>query len=246
MNATVRLMRKRKRRRNRFRLILQVLLLLAVGYGLYAANCWNLLPRRYYSASHFGIATVHSPVDFNGNGIDDYTDILLGAREDAKNKPRYDGAYQQGGYPPDNIGVCTDVIWRAFKRAGYSLKDMVDTDIARHGDLYPRAATPEPNIDFRRVPNLMVFFGRHAVSLTTDLAKVAEWQPGDIVIFGSNHIAIISDRRNADGIPYIIHNSGQPRREEDALARSQTPISGHFRFDASRLSALTLVSYVGP
>ena len=31
--------------------------------------------------------------------------------------------------PPDTEGVCTDVIWRAFKNAGYSLKDMVDEDI---------------------------------------------------------------------------------------------------------------------
>ncbi len=178
------------------------LLLLIVGYGgVYLANYWNLLPRRYYSAAHFGVSTVHSEVDFNCNGVDDYTDIMLGAREDAKNRPRNDGAYQPGGYPPDNIGVCTDVIWRAFKRAGYSLKDMVDADIAAHSDLYPRATTPEPSIDFRRVPNLMVYFQRHAISLTTDLTQIAEWQQGDVVIFGSNHIAIISDRRNADGIP---------------------------------------------
>lgn len=36
------------------------------------------------------------------------------------------GLIAEGGYPPDNIGVCIDVVWRAFANAGYSLKDMVD------------------------------------------------------------------------------------------------------------------------
>jgi uncharacterized protein YijF (DUF1287 family) len=185
-------------------------------------------------------------VDFNQNQVDDFTDIMLGARADARNMPRYDGSYQAGGYPPDNIGVCTDLVWRAFRNAGYSLKDMVDQDIADHPNLYPGVAgSPEPNIDFRRVPNLKVFFERHAISLTLDPTDIAAWQPGDIVTFGTSHIAIVSDRRNQAGIPYIIHNSGQFRREEDALANSGTPISGHFRFDASKLEKSRLVGYAG-
>ena len=56
---------------------------------------------------------------------------MFGARKDAEIHPRYNGAYYDGGYPPDDIGVCTDVIWRAFKNAGYNLKDMVDNDISK-------------------------------------------------------------------------------------------------------------------
>ena len=50
--------------------------------------------------------------------------------------------------------------------------------------------------------------------------------------FEDRHIGVISDRRNAEGIPYLIHNSGQWKREEDALLRCHRnhPISGHFRF----------------
>ena len=33
-----------------------------------------------------------SPVDFNGNGVDDYADLVLGARQDANTHPRSDGA----------------------------------------------------------------------------------------------------------------------------------------------------------
>ncbi len=197
---------------------------------------WNLLPKQYYTAEDFGIQTVTSPVDYNGNGVDDYTDILLGARKDAKQKPRYDGAYVDGGYPPEDTGVCTDVIWRAFREAGYSLKDMVDRDIAADPSAYPRTeGEPDPNIDFRRVPNLKVFFSRYAQSLTLDVQEIEQWQPGDIVTYEQRHIAIVSDRRNKDGVPWIIHNGGQPKREEDALARME--ISGHFRFDASQIPA---------
>ena len=205
----------------------------AAALLLSVLDYWNLLPHKTYTAEHFGIETLQSPLDADGDGIDDYTDILLGARQDAENHPKYDPAYLAGGYPPENRGVCTDVVWRALQNAGYDLKAMIDADIARNTALYPRVqGTPDPNIDFRRVPNLRVFFDRHAECLTLDPEDIAAWQPGDIVTFGSRHVGIISDKRNRDGIPYLIHNSGQPRREEDALLRCHRnhPISGHYRW----------------
>lgn len=188
--------------------------------------------KKVYSAKDFGIETIISKTDYDNDGINDYTDILQGARIEAENKPTYKSAYYSGGYPPESEGVCTDVIWRAMKNAGYSLKDMVDEDIKNNTDKYPRVeGKPDPNIDFRRVPNLKVYFERNQISLTTDLSKIEEWQPGDIVIFGTSHIGIISDKRNKKGIPYLIHNGGQPLREEDILElyNQYENISGHFR-----------------
>ena len=187
----------------------------------------------YYTAQDFGIETIVSPLDQNENGVDDYTDILLGARTDAENRPRYDGAYVAGGYPPDDVGVCTDLVWRALKNAGYLLKDLVDADIRACPEAYPEIVTPDPNIDFRRVQNLKVYFERHAERLTLDTEDIAAWQPGDIVTYGTRHIGIVSDRRNERGEPYLIHNAGQPQREEDRLV-SYGEISGHFRFDGAR------------
>ncbi|MDD4569240.1 MAG: DUF1287 domain-containing protein [Tepidanaerobacteraceae bacterium] len=205
--------------------------------GVYfALSYFNMVPRRVYTARDFGIETIKSPIDFNANGIDDYTDILLGARKDAVNKPKYKSVYYAGGYPPENEGVCTDVIWRAFRNAGYSLKDMVDEHIGGNVLLYPRVeGKPDKNIDFRRVPNLKVFFDNNAASYSLDPYEIDEWQPGDVVIFGENytHIAIVSDKRNRVGVAYIIHNAGQPIREEDALIRysNSHPITGHYRFE---------------
>ncbi len=186
-------------------------------------------------------------MDFNGNGKDDYTDFLNGARADALALPTYDDSYFEGGYPPDNIGVCSDVVWRAFKEAGYSLKDMLDNDIERDIESYVSINSPDPNIDFRRVVNLRVFFGKYAISLTTDIDDVAAWQPGDIVVFGKNtHIGIVSDKRDAEGRAYIIHNSGQAEREEDYLGREDSQnVAAHYRFDASRVPADRLCRWNG-
>lgn len=195
-----------------------------------------------YYAEDFDIKIIRSNNDTNNNGIDDYTDILLGAKKEAKAKPIYKSVYYKGGYPPDTEGVCTDTVWRAFKNAGIILKDLVDKDIKENIELYPRVGgVQDKNIDFRRVKNLKVFFDRFAISLTTNPYEITEWMPGDIVIFETSHIGIISDKRNKDGIPYLIHNAGQPLREEDALIRwnKKSPISGHYRFDYTKYIELS-------
>lgn len=193
--------------------------------------------KKVYYANDFNIETLKSQTDYDNDGIDDYTDILQGAKIEAKNKPKYKSAYYAGGYPPENEGVCTDVIWRALKNAGYLLKDMVDEDIRNNIKEYPRVAGKQDcNIDFRRIPNLKVYFERNQIVLTTDLTKIEEWQPGDIVVFGTSHIGIISDKRNKKGVPYLLHNGGQPVREEDILElyNKYEPISGHYRMKYTR------------
>lgn len=203
---------------------------------------FNALDKRVYDAEHFGIETVKSSVDFNGNGVDDYTDILLGARKDAENHPDYDGRYWEEGYPPDNIGVCTDVVWRAFANAGYSIRDMVDRDVHLRPEAYYQITVPDRNIDFRRVRNLTAFFDEYAIILTNDIDVIEQWQPGDIVTFNDDkHIGIVSDKRNSQGRPYIIHNGGQKNREEDFLGKAT--VSGHYRFDAANVSDEVLVKW---
>ena len=98
------------------KLIIIFLLLCIICITLFV---YTFLNQTYYTAEDFHIPTIKSKIDANNNGIDDYTDILLGARIDAENHPTYNGKYWDNGYPPSDIGVCTDVIWRAFKNAGY-------------------------------------------------------------------------------------------------------------------------------
>ena len=222
---------KRKRRMKPAFWIVLLLFLVLISAGIWAAGCLNLLPKRSYTAADFGIETAISPNDADGDGIDDYKDMMLGARAFVETKPKYDGSYFAGGYPPEGIGVCTDVIWQGFLAAGYTLKDLVDLDIAANREAYPGIDTPDPNIDFRRVNTLDTFFRRHAQVLTCDLSDGQQWQPGDIVVFGDRvHIGLCSDRRNRQGIPFLIHH-GNPI--DEAVERNDIPrmtVTGHFRW----------------
>lgn len=179
----------------------------------------------------------YSQVDTNQNGVADPLDIVEGARKEVENRTRYKSAYYEGGYPPASEGVCTDVIWRGLAGAGIDLKELMDKDINEHTSLYPRVeGNPDSHIDFRRVPNQYVFFQRFTESLTTELIpndpeNLAEWQPGDIVVFleGTDHIGIVSDKRTKDGIPYFIHNT-PPFASEIKLTSYKQPIAGHYRW----------------
>ena len=167
--------------------------------------------------------------DRDGDGISDGEDILQGALGYTATRPGYRSAYYQGGYPTDGRGVCTDVVAAACRAAGYDLRVLVDADIREHPGSYADGASPDPYIDYRRVRNLRVYFRHTATSLTTDIARIERWQPGDIVLF-PEHIGVVSDRRDAAGVPYLIHHANpfQLRYEEDVLA-SYGDITDHFR-----------------
>lgn len=180
-----------------------------------------------YTADELGIKTVLSDRDDDGDGIDNYTDIMLSARAYVETDPSYLSSYYAGGYPTDGNGVCTDVVWQALMGAGIDLKSLVDKDIAACPEAYPDMIKPDPNIDFRRVRNLNAYLKRHATSLTCDPSNAEEFQPGDIIVFEPSHIAVCSDKRNRIGVPYIIHHSPLGATESDDLYLYK--IIGHYR-----------------
>ncbi|MBU4532829.1 MAG: DUF1287 domain-containing protein [Eubacteriales bacterium] len=181
----------------------------------------------------------YSPEDRNHNGKPDSLDMVEAARAEVTKGTRYDAAYYSEGYPPDGRGACTDIIWVALGGAGIDLKALVDEDIRQFTSDYPRVGlVPEPSIDFRRVPNLVVFFGKYGMTLTTEIIpgdpeNLIHWQPGDIVVWdGPEHIGIVSDRRRADGVPLAIHNSGPQASENATLLSWPGEITHHFRYPA--------------
>ena len=176
----------------------------------------------------FGIADQISSVDRDGDGIDDQTDILQGVREYIATQPKYQSRYYASGYPDDGYGVCTDVVAYGLRNAGYDLQLLVDQDIRSHPEDY-NIQTPDQNIDFRRVRNLKVYFAHTAIPLTTDIYDIDQWQGGDIVIF-ENHIGVVSDHRNNQGVAYVIHHATpwQESYEQDILEH-RDDIVGHYR-----------------
>lgn len=220
-----RLKRKKQiRRRILFGVIMAALVVIAILYK------YNVLPHKYYYNTHFGISTYRSDVDKDSDGVDDQTDILEGVRAYIKTEPKYKSAYYATGYPDDEYGVCTDVVAQGFWAAGYDLMELVNADILAHPQDYD-IDKPDKLIDFRRVRNLYVYFQHTAISLTTDISKIAEWQGGDVIVF-KNHIGIVSERRNRNGVPFIIHH-GSPTQvgyEQDIL-EGRDDIIGHFRIN---------------
>ncbi|MGE5416387.1 MAG: DUF1287 domain-containing protein [Acidobacteriota bacterium] len=176
--------------------------------------------------------------DSNHNGVPDALDIVAGARLEVANHTQYDGSYCSGGFPPPDKGVCSDVIWRALRAIDYDLKTEIDRDISEVPQVYGSTGQrPDPNIDFRRVRNLKVFFQRHGQVLTTqikpwDVKNLVQWQPGDIVVYAKpyEHIGIVSDKRRADGVPLLIHNGGPYASEADVLQDWPSTLVYHFRF----------------
>ena len=124
---------------------------------------------------------------------------------------------------------------RALREVDVDLQERLHEDMRRNFHLYPKRyglKKPDRNIDHRRAANHVVYLRRHARVLPTSTAftAAATWQAGDLVYWGKPdapwHCGVVSDRRNANGLPWVIHNiSGA--REEDAL--EMDAIAGHFR-----------------
>jgi uncharacterized protein YijF (DUF1287 family) len=154
---------------------------------------------------------------------------------------RYDSAYLRIPYPggdvPQDQGVCTDEVIRAYRAVGIDLQKEVHEDMERNFSAYPRkwrwaSASPDANIDHRRVPNLMVFFARNGETLPVT-AHGEDYAPGDLVTWdlggGVPHIGMVVDRRApADGRFLVVHNIGQGPKMEDVLFSWK--ITGHYRY----------------
>lgn len=156
--------------------------------------------------------------------------LVEAARQQRAVPALYDPSYRKIPYPngdvPWYIGVCTDVVVRAYRSLGIDLQELVHTSKVGSGD---------SNIDHRRVPVLMRFFARRGQSLPIS-SDPKDYRPGDIVTyympdgtFSKTHIAIVSDRQNWNGVPLVIHNRGYGVQEEDWLFAEK--IIGHYRFE---------------
>ena len=199
-----------------------------IYYIKIAINLSYLFDKNKLTNEDFNIQTYKSSIDKDNDGIDDQTDILNNVREYIATKPKYKSKYYASGYPNDEYGVCTDVVAFSLKDAGYDLMELVNNDIKNNRNNY-NIETIDKNIDFRRVQNLKVYFENNAISLSTNIYDINDWQGGDIVIF-QKHIGIVSDNRNKNGVTFVIHHANpyQKYYEEDIL-ESRNDIVGHYR-----------------
>lgn len=166
--------------------------------------------------------------------------LVAAARKQIGVTVAYDPAYTKLSYPGGDVaperGVCTDVVIRAM-RVGLSkdLQQLVHEDMRANFAAYPKnwgLSRPDKNIDHRRVPNLRAWFKRKGMELPLTKSKDGKgFLPGDVVTCTVPphlpHIMIVSDKKNAEGVPLVIHNIGSGAREEDVLFTYV--LTGHYR-----------------
>jgi uncharacterized protein YijF (DUF1287 family) len=149
----------------------------------------------------------------------------------------YDGSYVQIKYPngdvPDNIGVCTDVIIRAYRKLGSDLQVLVHEDIVKNFSIYNKRRKSEiidANIDHRRTPNLETYFSRQGAALPVS-AKESDYQAGDIVFWdvAQGHVGIVvNEKVEGTDRNFIVHNICCGVKKEDFLFGAK--ILGHYRW----------------
>ena len=165
--------------------------------------------------------------------------LVEGAIEQSKVTTGYDPSWVKIDYPngdvPGDTGVCSDVVVRAFRKAGIDLQKEVHEDMTRARSEYPRkwgASGTDTNIDHRRVLNLTTYFDRQGKSLPITDDR-ADYLPGDVVAWdlseGHEHIGILTNLSSEPDKHYlIVHNIGAGARVEDVLLAWK--IIGHSRY----------------
>jgi uncharacterized protein len=164
--------------------------------------------------------------------------LVEGALNQVGKTTEYDPSYVSIEYPdgdvPMKTGVCSDVVVRAYRHAGYDLQRLLHEDMAHNFAAYPQrwgASQPDANIDHRRVPNLAAYFKRQGGALRVSHVG-ADYLPGDVVtwtIDGSPHTGLVSNKRKrGDDHFFIVNNRGGGARVEDVLFAWE--ITGHYRW----------------
>jgi uncharacterized protein YijF (DUF1287 family) len=168
--------------------------------------------------------------------------LAAAAVAQSQHKVTYDPSYYRIPYPngdvSESIGVCTDVVARAYRRAGVDLQKLVHDDILSSPRSYG-ITRADASIDHRRVPNLMRFFKRQGAALPVP-DSAYDYRPGDVVAWqlapGLTHIGIVVSNPDSNAVtPLVVHNIGRNGRGpdlEDCLFN--WPVIGHYRFDGSR------------
>jgi D-alanyl-D-alanine dipeptidase len=204
------------------------------------------------------------PGDADDDGIPDALDVQIGSLKAALNADRYDGRYERIAYPngdvPRSIGVCTDVVIRSLRNAGYDLQRDVHEDIVNAPSAYPAVRQPDPNIDQRRVKTLLRYCERHLEAHGTQPHDAHDpFMPGDIVFMdtfldrpGAEHVGIVSSVRAANGFPLVINNWTDGTVTKALELLSWVPVTQRFRLkqrlpnrgpiDARRTQLLAVVS----
>jgi uncharacterized protein YijF (DUF1287 family) len=185
--------------------------------------------------------------------VDAQVKVLACAEKQVIRGVRLRKGYHLISYPwgdlPAHFGTSPDLVIRCLRELGLDLQQLVNMDRVRHPKRYPlhiwRLKRPDTSIDHRRLPILYTFI-RHfskALSVLSDsVSKRARFVPGDLVFWvaqgGGNYpgfVGIITDRRTAKGMPYVITMAPNELTVSDRHLLTDWQVMGHFRIDPDTL-----------
>lgn len=144
----------------------------------------------------------------------------------------YDAAYYKIGYPNGDVpggGACTDVVIRVLRANGMDLQQLIHEDMEAHFGEYPSKwglPKTDPNIDHRRVPNIMQYFSNmgYAKPMTKNMN---DYEPGDIICWtlspGHTHIGILLNKHGD-----VYHNMGPKATVSEGFLFTYEML-GHYR-----------------
>lgn len=166
-----------------------------------------------------------------------FEELSCAALELTNQKVVYDPNYFVIKYPngdiPSDLGVCTDVVIRAYRKLGVDLQKEVHEDMKANFDIYPKnwgLYRTDTNIDHRRVPNLMKYFSRFG-KIKAITNNKEDYLPGDIVCWdlgGTTHIGLVVNKKSDSNRYLIVHNIGKGQVLADCLFDFK--IIGHYRY----------------
>lgn len=150
----------------------------------------------------------------------------------------YDGSYRVLKYPggdvPDSIGVCTDLVIRAYRKLNIDLQKLIHEDMKKAFSEYNKRRKSDRidrNIDHRRTPNMQTFLTRKKANkpVTTN---PEDYQPGDLVFWdvANGHVGIVVNVKTPDKKRWMVaHNIGRGSELEDFLFGAT--IVDHYRWN---------------
>jgi uncharacterized protein YijF (DUF1287 family) len=215
---------------------------------LFSAGCRRFVPARSVSASSVPISKAQKsspPAETQqvrplpADASPQLVQLVNAAVDQPHFTTSYDASYVSIDYPGGDVpldrGACTDVLIRAFRKAGVDLQKEVHEDMKANFGAYPKKwglSATDSNIDHRRVQNLMTFFERKgkSVGVSTDSAT---YNPGDVVTWdlgnGQTHTGMVTNLWSTEAKRYlIVHNIGAGAQIEDVLFAWR--VTGHYRY----------------
>ena len=173
-----------------------------------------------------------------GEGNTSKTQRLINhAKWQATQEVTYDGSYRKIDYPngdvPANIGVCTDVVIRAYRAIGIDLQLFIHEDMLLNKSIYDKKRKTnrlDRSIDHRRCPNIRTFLDRQGADLPVT-KNGSDYLPGDLVFWdiAAGHVGIVIDQKveNTNRY-YVVHNIGWGPYVSDFLFAAD--IVDHYRW----------------